>query len=197
VLQVLAIIGAIGGVILGIVTATISRTALSTDAFGSPSTGTTHPYVGLGIAIALEALISGLFFWAIARGLQVIAVDTASRHGVNLDITQTAAAAAAAWNEPAVVWNEDAHFKASPQVMWACVQTALREDPNVLSAAYNDGDMRATLQTTRTSMVVVVTAEESGSHLTIGGENQSRAGLVPKEILERISRHVDTATTAE
>ena len=42
----------------------------------------THPWVGAGIGVVLGAILLGLFFWAVARGLRVIAVDSAAKYGV-------------------------------------------------------------------------------------------------------------------
>jgi hypothetical protein len=84
-LEVVAIFGAIAGAILGVVFATVTTTTVTSDFNGNAFPTTTHPYVAVGSAIALEAVVSGWFFWAVARGLQVIAVDVAQRHGVDLD----------------------------------------------------------------------------------------------------------------
>ncbi|MCU1466093.1 MAG: hypothetical protein JWM72_2021 [Actinomycetia bacterium] len=84
-LEVISIFGAIAGVVLGILFATVTATTLSTDILGATSPTTTHPYVAVGIAIALEAIVSGWFFWAVARGLQLMAVDAAARYEVDLN----------------------------------------------------------------------------------------------------------------
>ena len=79
VLEVVAIIGGALGVVLGIAFATVSSQNVVTQA-------TTHPYVAAGLAIAVESIVAALFFWSVARGLQLIAVDTAARHGVGFQI---------------------------------------------------------------------------------------------------------------
>jgi hypothetical protein len=86
VLEVVAIVGAVGGFIAGVSMCFVEGVGLSSDLGG---TTTTHPYVGLGIAIALQALISGLFFWAVARGLRLLSADIADRRGIDLSsVTQ-------------------------------------------------------------------------------------------------------------
>jgi hypothetical protein len=88
-LESVAIIGAIAGAALGVVVAASETTTFSAG-FDGLEPGTQHPYVALGIAIVLEALLSGWFFWAVARGLQLLAVDTADRHGIDLDPVRAA-----------------------------------------------------------------------------------------------------------
>ena len=88
-LEVVAIVGAIGGVILGIAFATTTSTSFTTNFLGSTSPTTSHPYVAAGIAIAFEALISGLLLWAIGRGLRVISLDCAARYDVTFDSQAT------------------------------------------------------------------------------------------------------------
>jgi hypothetical protein len=89
VLEVVAIIGGALGVVLGIAFATVSSQNVITQE-------TTHPYVAVGLAIAIESIVSALFFWAVARGLQLIAVDTAARHGVGFHIELSASPAGGA-----------------------------------------------------------------------------------------------------
>src|SRR5689334_2284423 len=79
VLEVIAIIGGAIGVVLGIAFATVASQNVITQE-------TTHPYVAVGLAIVVESVLSALFFWAVARGLQLIAVDTAARYGVGFRI---------------------------------------------------------------------------------------------------------------
>src|SRR5579862_3817154 len=91
-LEVIAVISAVGGIIGGIGLATVKTTTLGTDFLGNAATQETHPYVALGIGFAIEALVGSLLFWAVARGLQLFAVDVAARHGVDLDAPVASAA---------------------------------------------------------------------------------------------------------
>ena len=88
VLEVVAIVGGAIGVVLGIAFATVSSQNVITQE-------RTHPYVAVGLAIAIESIVSALFFWAVARGLQLIAVDTAARHGVGFQVESRASNAGA------------------------------------------------------------------------------------------------------
>jgi hypothetical protein len=88
-LEVIAIIGAIAGVILGIVFAATSANTTTIDALGNASPATTHPYIAVGIAIAVQAVIGGLFVWAVGRAVRLYAIDVAGRHGVDLDNLRT------------------------------------------------------------------------------------------------------------
>ncbi len=91
-LEIIAFISAVGGIVGGIGLATVKTTTLGSDFLGNATTQQSHPYVALGIGFAIEVLVASLLFWAVARGLQLFAVDVAARHGVDLDATTVAAA---------------------------------------------------------------------------------------------------------
>jgi hypothetical protein len=76
VLEALAMLGAIGGVVGGIAIAAHSDIGID---------GSTHPWVGAGLGVIAAAIIAGVFNWALARALQLFAVDVAARHGGILD----------------------------------------------------------------------------------------------------------------
>jgi uncharacterized protein DUF2510 len=119
-LEGVAVLGAIAGVVLGIIFAATETTML-TAGFGGVEATTEHPYVAAGIAIALESLIAGWFFWAMARGLQLLAVDTADRHGINLDEPSEGAAAVpaitTATRDTPAGWYPD-QLIANPEEQW-------------------------------------------------------------------------------
>ena len=76
ILEVLAILSGIGGVLAGIAIAASS----STDYLGN----STHPFVVAGLAVACGSVVAAVFYWAIARALNVYAVDTALRNGEDI-----------------------------------------------------------------------------------------------------------------
>ena len=92
-LETIAILSAIGGAVSGIAFANVTTSGLSVGILGGTSTTTSHPYVAVGIAIALESIVSGLLFWAVARGLRLFTMDLASRHDITLDVPHADATA--------------------------------------------------------------------------------------------------------
>jgi hypothetical protein len=84
VLEIAAIIGAICGIAFGVAVALVTTHNLSPDFPSDTSTTTNHPLVGAGIAIALEAILFGVVFWAVARGLRLLSADIADRRGIDL-----------------------------------------------------------------------------------------------------------------
>jgi hypothetical protein len=73
ILEWVAIIGGVLGVIAGLAVAGTSEKA--TD-----GTTTSTPYGGLGFSIVLAAVLNAALFWAIARALVLFAMDVNSRH---------------------------------------------------------------------------------------------------------------------
>ena len=80
VLEVVAIVGATVGVLVGVGLAGESE-KVSGDTL---EVATTHPWVGAGVAMVIGALIAGIFFWCLARALRIFAIDIAARHGESI-----------------------------------------------------------------------------------------------------------------
>ena len=82
ILEWVAIIGGVLGVIAGLAIAGTSEKA-------ADGTSTTTPYGGIGFSIVLGAVLNAALFWAIARALVLFAMDVNSRHStVPLDVGQ-------------------------------------------------------------------------------------------------------------
>jgi hypothetical protein len=73
ILEWVAIIGGVLGVIAGLVVAGTSDKA-------ADGTTTSTAYGGLGFSIVLAAVLNAALFWAIARALVLFAMDVNSRH---------------------------------------------------------------------------------------------------------------------
>lgn len=73
ILEWVAIIGGVLGVIAGLAIAGTSEKA-------ADGTSTTTPYGGIGFSIVLGAVLNAALFWAIARALVLFAMDVNSRH---------------------------------------------------------------------------------------------------------------------
>lgn len=102
-LEGVAVCSALGGVIVGIAVAAQSRTTVASD-FSDATT--THPYVQLGVGIAIAALISGVLYWGIARTIRVVGAcsgllgDASVAEKTEIDPTTGQPSAAAKTGEP-------------------------------------------------------------------------------------------------
>lgn len=75
VLEIVAILGAIGGVMAGV--AMVSHVRITT------TTGKTHPHLAAGIAVIIAAVLLGVLSWCVARAIMLSATDVAARRGVD------------------------------------------------------------------------------------------------------------------
>ena len=82
-LEVIAVVSSIGGVIAGIV---IAKHVQTTTKAGALTGGKTHPWVAVGVAVIIAAILLGALSWCVARAISLFAADVAARHGV--DITE-------------------------------------------------------------------------------------------------------------
>jgi hypothetical protein len=57
----------------------------------SSGLGSTHPYVGLGVALAVGAFVMGVLWWTIARGYSVFALHVASQNKLDIKVGKRAA----------------------------------------------------------------------------------------------------------
>src|SRR5205085_4397614 len=78
VLEGVAAMAGVLGVLGGIFVAAASHDSTS-GLFGDTNTTTTHPYVGLGLAIVAAAVLQALFLWAVARTMAVVAAYALER----------------------------------------------------------------------------------------------------------------------
>ncbi|MDQ1479816.1 MAG: hypothetical protein QOI44_677 [Actinomycetota bacterium] len=81
ILEIVAIICSVGGVMVGAAITSQVRVATATAA-------KTHPHVAAGNAVLLAAILLGVLSWCVARAIGVFAIDVAARQGV--DITERA-----------------------------------------------------------------------------------------------------------
>jgi hypothetical protein len=70
-LEIVAVVAAAVGVVAGIVLVFVT----SEEGFE-----TTHPYVGMGFALAGASVVSGMFNWCVARALHLFAEHIAAVH---------------------------------------------------------------------------------------------------------------------
>lgn len=77
VLEVVAILGSIGGVMAGV--AMVSHVRVTTTAPGD-----THPHAAAGVAVIIAAVLLGVLSWCVARAIVLFATDVAARQGVDL-----------------------------------------------------------------------------------------------------------------
>jgi hypothetical protein len=80
-LEVVAILSSIGGVIAGIVIATHTQ---KTTPAGALTTNNLHPWVAAGIAVVIAAILLGVLSWCVARAIGLVAADVAARRHVDI-----------------------------------------------------------------------------------------------------------------
>lgn len=84
ILEPVVLVGAVVGVVCGIVFATAASPAISLGLFGKISTTNSHPFVGAGIAISVASTLGGAVMWAIARAVRVFLLDLSLRYEFDL-----------------------------------------------------------------------------------------------------------------
>ena len=79
ILEPVVIVGAVVGVVCGIIFSRQATPGVSLGLLGKISLSNSHPYAAAGIAISVTSLLGGVIMWAIARGLRIFLLDLASR----------------------------------------------------------------------------------------------------------------------
>ena len=82
ILEPAALVGAVVGVICGIIFARASTPGISLGILGKISLSNSHPYGAAGIAISVTSLLGGATMWTIARGLRIFLVDLGVRYEI-------------------------------------------------------------------------------------------------------------------
>jgi hypothetical protein len=79
ILEPVVIIGAVIGVVCGVIFARTATPGISLGILGKVSLTNSHPYGSAGIAISVTSLLGGAIMWAIARGLRIFILDISMR----------------------------------------------------------------------------------------------------------------------
>jgi hypothetical protein len=79
ILEPVVIIGAVVGVVCGVIFSQQATPGISLGILGKISLTNSHPYASAGIAISVTSLLGGAIMWAIARGLRIYLVDLSTR----------------------------------------------------------------------------------------------------------------------
>jgi hypothetical protein len=80
VLEPVVIVGAVVGVVCGIIFANQATPAISLGILGKITLTNSHPYAAAGIAISVTSLLGGAIMWSIARGLRIFVLDLSTRN---------------------------------------------------------------------------------------------------------------------
>ena len=79
ILEPVVIVGAVVGVVCGIIFSRQATPGISLGVLGKVSLTNSHPYAAAGVAISVTSLLGGVIMWTIARGLRLFVLDLATR----------------------------------------------------------------------------------------------------------------------
>jgi hypothetical protein len=80
VLEPVVIVGAVVGVVCGVIFARAATPGISLGVLGKIGLANSHPYGSAGIAISVTSLLGGATMWAVARGLRLYLLDLSARY---------------------------------------------------------------------------------------------------------------------
>ena len=80
ILEPVVVVGAVVGVVCGIIFSGQATPGVSLGILGKISLTNSHPYTAAGIAISVTSVLGGATMWAIARGLRIFLLDLSRRY---------------------------------------------------------------------------------------------------------------------